>query len=118
MTDPTRSERQELIDADDGDPETTVYARGSGRDTYHRSQTCHHIHDSEGYAEMTRAQAQSRILKPCRECIKAINTDRNADPTGPRLANAIHTATSDAKADGDDPDEAALRVIREHNRDF
>lgn len=116
MTDPAREERRELITDDDGDPHTTVYARGGGRDTYHTNRECHQINDPDIYVKTTRVRAQSWIFKPCRACVETVE-DRRDTSDGSYLADAIRSAVTTAEADGDDPREAALRTVRDYNHD-
>lgn len=110
----SHKKHRELIKADDGDPETTVYARSNGRDTYHVTTKCHRSPAS--HVEMTREDAQRHALKPCRTCVEAVNDSSDGYPTDSRLADTIRAAAAEAEANGDDPTSAALRAAHEHDR--
>lgn len=79
-----RDERERRIDADDGDPDDTVFClpsnRGSGGRCYHDDPDCRRLQqsldDDEQLLDPPRAEAQHRSWPPCRCCIL---TDELAD---------------------------------------
>jgi len=71
----TASERARLADADDGDPDTTVwYIKGRSLRRYHENRDCQHLTRADrsaerGTIETTRAGAKRRFRAPCRVCV-------------------------------------------------
>lgn len=72
MADLTRAEREQLIDRDDGDLDTTVYlliARSSQARRYHADPDCSWIKRPDELHERTRRQAQNATRPPCTYCV-------------------------------------------------
>jgi len=70
---PRREERVERAEADEGDPEETVYVKGNGisggSKCYHRDPACSRLKcDPDEVEETTREAAQRRWKSPCQWC--------------------------------------------------
>lgn len=90
MTDKTRSVRLQQIKEDDKDPTDTVIvstsASAHGQSYHDPSADCPHVKEIHDKRELTREDAQNRILAPCETCILETAT---ADGGGSRELNEI-----------------------------
>jgi len=100
MTDKTRSVRLQQIKEDDKDPTDTVVVSTSASahgQSYHDPEAdCPHVKEITETREVTREDAQKRILAPCETCIlETATTDGGSRELYESLKNTNVTSLSD-----------------------
>lgn len=68
----TRTKREQRIERDDGDPETTVYIMARRRTQnliYHSDAECSRLKRAGPFSEWTRERAQAAGKAPCSYCV-------------------------------------------------
>lgn len=100
MTDKTRSVRLQQIKEDDKDPTDTVIvstsASAHGQSYHDPSADCPHVKEIHEKRELTREDAQNRILAPCETCIlETATVDGGSRELYESLKNTNVTSLSD-----------------------